>query len=380
MTHMLTRLWDTLTGHERVTLTETERMLVLSRGRFAAILGPGEHRIKRENTLREVHNIDRLRFTSPHDRALFRTRLDLAEAHLTELRTGADEVAVIRREGVPVDLLRPEARVVLWTDAGPFTAERFDLRETLVVPNALMRRLTAAGLARLTTELVVPDGHAGMLFLDGVLADRLAPGAHAFWTVGRHVTVRNVDLRVRAHEVTGHEVLTKDRVTIRVNLSATFRVVDAERAVTAVKDFDEALHRALSLAFRRRVGAMTLDRLLAEKGAVEDLPEVRAAMAEIGIELREVALKDVILPGEMREILNRVVAAEKEAEANVIRRREETNATRSLLNTAKVMAENPVMLRLKELEALEAIAGKVERLTVHNGTAGLMEDIARLRD
>lgn len=78
MTHMLTRLWDTLTGHERVTLTETERMLVLSRGRFAAILGPGEHRIKRENTLREVHNIDRLRFTSPHDRALFRTRLDLA--------------------------------------------------------------------------------------------------------------------------------------------------------------------------------------------------------------------------------------------------------------------------------------------------------------
>lgn len=380
MTHMLTRLWDTLTGYERVTLLETERMLVLTRGRFAAILGPGEHRIKRDHTVREVHNIDRLRFTSGYDRALFRTRLDLAEAHLTEARTGPDEVAVIRRDGVPVDLLRPEARVVLWTDAGPFSVERFDLADTLVVPNALMRRLTAAGLTRLTTEMVVPDGHAGMLFLDGVLAERIAPGTHAFWTVGRHVALRNVDLRVRSHEVTGHEVLTKDRVTIRVNLSATFRVVDAERAVTAVKDFDEALHRALSLAFRRRMGAMTLDRLLAEKGAVEDLPEVRAEMAEIGIELREVALKDVILPGEMREILNRVVAAEKEAEANVIRRREETNATRSLLNTAKVMAENPVMLRLKELEALETIAGKVDRLTVHNGTAGLMEDIARLRD
>lgn len=380
MTHMLTRLWDTLTGYERVTLTETERMLVLTRGRFTAILGPGEHRIKRENTLREVHNIDRLRFTSTYDRALFRTRPELAEAHLTEVRTGPEEVAVVLREGVPVDLLRPEARVVLWTEAGPFTVERHDLTETLVVPTALMRRLTAAGLTRLTTEMVVPDGHVGMLFLDGVLTERIAPGAHAFWTVGRNVALRNVDLRLRTHEVTGHEVLTKDRVTIRVNLSATFRVVDAERAVTAVKDFDEARHRALSLAFRRRVGAMTLDRLLAEKGEVEDLPEVRAAMAEIGIKLHEVALKDVVLPGEMREILNRVVAAEKEAEANVIRRREETNATRSLLNTAKVMAENPVMLRLKELEALEAIAGKVESLTVHNGTAGLMEDIVRLRD
>ena len=73
-------------------------------------------------------------------------------------------------------------------------------------------------------------------------------------------------------------------------------------------------------------------------------------------------------------------AAVVQAEANVIRRREETNATRSLLNTARVMAENPVMLRLKELEALEAIAGKVERLTIHNGTAGLMNDLVQLRD
>ncbi len=380
MTHMLTHLWDTLTGYERVTLLETERMLVLTRGRFTALLGPGEHRIKRHHTVREGHSLDRLRFASAYDRALFRSRLDLAEAHLTEVRTGPDEVAVVLREGVPVEVLKPEARAVFWTDAGPFTVERFDLTESLTVPPALMRRLTLAGLTRMATEFAVPDGHVGMLFLDGVLEGRMAPGVHAFWTVPRHVALRVVDLRMRTHDVTGHEVLTKDRVTLRVNLSATYRVVDAERAVTAVKDFDEALHRALSLAFRRKVGALTLDRLLAEKGEAEDLPEVRVAMAEIGIELREVALKDVILPGEMREILNRVVAAEKEAEANVIRRREETNATRSLLNTAKVMAENPVMLRLKELEALETIAGKVERLTVHNGTAGLMDDIVRLRD
>jgi len=74
------------------------------------------------------------------------------------------------------------------------------------------------------------------------------------------------------------------------------------------------------------------------------------------------------------------VAAEKEAEANVIRRREEAAATRSLLNTAKVMAEHPVMLRLKELEALDAIAGKVKNLTVLNGTEGLMKGLVRLSD
>ena len=103
-------------------------------------------------------------------------------------------------------------------------------------------------------------------------------------------------------------------------------------------------------------------------------------MSEIGLEVFDISLKDVILPGEMRDILNRVVTAQKEAEANIIRRREETNATRSLLNTARVMAENPIMLRLKELETLEQIAGKVERLTINNGTSGLLNDVARLRE
>jgi regulator of protease activity HflC (stomatin/prohibitin superfamily) len=180
--------------------------------------------------------------------------------------------------------------------------------------------------------------------------------------------------------VTGQEILTRDRVTLRINIAAEYRVVDPALAVSSVKDFADALYRALQYAFRKTLGSMTLDQILEKKVTVdaEAADKVRADMAAIGIEVSEIALKDVILPGEMREILNKVVTAQKEAEANVIRRREETNATRSLLNTAKVMAENPVMLRLKELEALETIAAKVERLTIYNGTSGLMNDIVRL--
>lgn len=164
------------------------------------------------------------------------------------------------------------------------------------------------------------------------------------------------------------------------NLAAEYRVVDPVLAVSSVKDFADALYRALQYAFRKTLGSLTLDQILEKKVTVdaEAAEKVRADMAAIGVEVSDIALKDVILPGEMREILNRVVAAQKEAEANVIRRREETNATRSLLNTARVMAENPVMLRLKELEALESIAGRVERLTVMNGTSGLMNDLVRL--
>ena len=193
--------------------------------------------------------------------------------------------------------------------------------------------------------------------------------------------MRLIDLREQAIEVTGQEILTRDRVSIRVNLVAKYRVTDPVAAVSGSKDFVEALYRALQNAFRASLGARSLDEILAKKVTVDAqaAKTVRSEMAALGVEVGEIAMKDVILPGEMRDILNQVVQAEKEAEANVIRRREETSATRSLLNTAKVMEENPVMLRLKELEALEKIADKVQTLTVHNGTQGLLEDLVTLR-
>lgn len=373
---------DFLTGTIPVTVTETERVLVLRHGRFASMLTAGHYRLRRKGTTLHRYDIEaNPAFVSSYSDALKRARPDLHDAHLTEVRAEEAEVALISRDGWPWRLLHPGHRVTVWKDAGPWTVERHAVTGPLL-PKALGDRLEAAGITRVYTPVTVPDGHTGLLFTEGALAGDLAPGLHRVWTIGAKSTVTTVDLRWRAHEVTGHEILTRDRVTLRVNLSATYRVVDARAAVTVAKDYAEALHRALALAFRKTLGALTLDELLADKVAVDETAagEVRTAMAELGLEVAEIALKDVILPGEMREILNRVVAAEKEAEANVIRRREETNAVRALHNTAKVMADNPVMLRLKELEALETVASKVERLTVHNGTAGLLSDLVKLRD
>ncbi|WP_122073103.1 slipin family protein [Pseudophaeobacter sp. EL27] len=375
-------LADLVTGHTRVTLSEGQRMLVLHKGRFHAILGAGENRIPHKNCAVEMHAMDHPRFKSRYAEALLKASPDLAEAHLQEFRAAEGEVLVVLRDGTPHEVLLPEERAVFWKDAGPWEVERHVLGETLQLPLALAKRLVRLGLATRFSTVEVAEGHTGLLTVDGNFLEQLPPGTHAFWRLGRHVAVKQVDLRLRSHEVTGQEILTKDRVTIRVNLSADYQVVDPVKAVGAVKDFEAALHRALQLAFRRTLGALTLDRLLAEKVNVDAVAadKVRTEMAEIGIKVGEIALKDVILPGEMREILTSVVAAEKQAEANVIRRREETNATRALLNTAKVMADNPVMLRLKELEALESIASKVDCLTVHNGTEGLMSDLVRLRD
>ncbi len=373
---------DYLTGTIPVTVTETERVIVLRHGRFASILTAGHYRLRRKGTTLHRHDIEaNPAFVSTFTEALKRARPDLHGTHLTEVRAGEDEVALLLRDGWPWRLLHPGHRITVWKDAGPWEVERHAVDAPLV-PKALGDRLEAAGIIRAYTPVTVPDGHVGLLFTEGALVGDLGPGLHRLWTIGAKSTVSTVDLRWRTHEVTGHEILTRDRVTLRVNLSATYRVVDARAAVTVSKDYAEALHRALALAFRKTLGALTLDALLADKVAVDETAaaEVRAAMSGLGLEVAEIALKDVILPGEMREILNRVVAAEKEAEANVIRRREETNAVRALHNTAKVMADNPVMLRLKELEALETVASKVGHLTVHNGTAGLLADLVKLRD
>ena len=376
------RILDTLMGRQRLTLTETKRALVLRKGQFSDILTAGEHVLPRRNVDIVMHDLTGPRFVSIYEDALLRTRPDLVERHLTVVETGADEVKVVHRNGRAYEVVTPDHRVIYWTDAGDWTVETVSLAETHEVDASLARRLMRSGLTKALTSTEVAEGKVGILSVDGVVTRELAPGTYWFWMLGRKHMVKLVDTRWQTHEVTGQELLTADRVTLRVNLTADYRVTDPMVAVKAVKDYAEALHLAVQLAFRKTLGALTLDALLADKVAVSDeaAAKVRTEMAAIGIEVGDIALKDVILPGEMREILNRVVTAEKEAEANVIRRREETNATRSLLNTAKVMAENPVMLRLKELEALETIAGKVERLTVHNGTQGLMSDLVRLSD
>jgi len=381
---MVIEILDRVRGMSRVIVKENQRAIALYKGKFHGVLTPGEHVLRADRGRLEIewHDLARPEFVSIFDKALFRDHAEVADRYLTEIRAGADEVVVVSRDQRLYAVLKPEERSVYWTEAGPWTTERFDIAGDLAVPAQLQKRLAGVAKLGLVTSVDVAEGHVGLMFVDGKFVRELEAGAGMFWAVTRKVAVKVIDLRRQSLDVTGQEILTRDRVTLRVNLAAEYQVVDAVKAATTVKDFADALYRALQFAFRKSLGAKSLDEILADKvtAEVDATERVRTDMAAIGLSVGEIAVKDVVLPGEMRDILNKVVAAEKEAEANIIRRREETNATRSLLNTARVMAENPVMLRLKELEALSEIAGKVERLTIHNGTAGLMNDLVKLRD
>lgn len=381
---MILRLIDLVMGRTRVLINEGERAVWLYKGQVQGILGPGEQVLKNRDgsAVVERQKLSQMLFLSNYEQAVLEKLPEDVARHLTVYRTGENEIAIIERDGMLNTVLVPDSKLVLWTDAGPWTMTMVDIASDARVEPKLLKRLQKAGRMQQVSLVEVDEGKMALVSIDGQLAGQLGAGVYGYWNVGRKIGVKLIDLTRQSLDVTGQEVLTRDRVTLRINLAAEYRVVDPVLAVSSVKDFSDALYRALQYAFRKTLGAKTLDQILENKVTVdaEAAEKVRSDMAAIGIEVSEIALKDVILPGDMREILNQVVAAQKEAEANVIRRREETNATRSLLNTARVMAENPVMLRLKELEALETIAGKVDKLTVMNGTAGLMNDLVKLAD
>jgi regulator of protease activity HflC (stomatin/prohibitin superfamily) len=208
----------------------------------------------------------------------------------------------------------------------------------------------------------------------------LSAGLHGWWRFNHYPMLTLFDLRLQNMEVNGQEILTKDRVSLRVNLSATWQIREAEKARAELADAKEFLYRELQLALRTVVSTQTLDELLADKNSLNrQTLEIVAAKASVyGIEAKSVGARDIVLPGDMKAILAQVVEAQKMAEANLIKRQEETQATRSLHNTAKVIEGNPILLRLKELEALEKITARINTLNVYGGLDSVMNGMVKL--
>jgi len=366
----------------RVTVKDGERAFVTRDGRFERVLEPGRHNLfdPARRTAVELYNVVRAEFPADKFAVLKTARPDLAAELFEAVEPRAGELAIVSLDGRPVHLVGPWQSRAFWKVATRVDVERIDVAsEPKVAPRHLV--MVNRTHNQYLAETVVENHEAGLLFVEGRLVERLAPGRHAYWTVDRKVEVKRVDLRPQLLEITAQEMLTKDRVSLRVTLTAFRRIVDPERVAVTVADVDAWLYRLVQFAIREAVAARTLDEVLAAKNALdaELRAFVRERVAQAGLEVTELGVKDVILPGEIRELVNKVVEAERTAKANLIRRQEETAATRSLLNTAKLMEDNPLLLRLKELESLERLVEKVGRIDLHTGDgAGLDALLTRL--
>ncbi|QDU78444.1 SPFH domain / Band 7 family protein [Polystyrenella longa] len=225
----------------------------------------------------------------------------------------------------------------------------------------------------------VAQGCAGVLYQNGKYAETLNSGRYVFWKRVDKYQLFQVDLRESHLDIVGQDIMTEDKVTLRMNAIVTYQVVDAVRFATISESSAQALYRAAQLVLRELVGRTGLDDFLSDKESLANqlVERLHKRAADWGLRILSAGVRDIILPGEMKDLLNRVTEAKKAAEANLISRREETAAMRSQVNTAKLLENNPTLMRLRELETLEAIS-KNTNLQVLLGESGLADKVVKM--
>lgn len=290
-------------------------------------------------------------------------------ALLLEVVEVADhEIALYTVNGIFKEVL-VTGRYAFWKGYFKYNFLKIDLSKAEITENIPTALLDNVKLRAYIRKWQVMNFETGLLFVNGSFIKEIGAGTYYFWQNSISVEVKSVDIRQQQLEISGQELLAKDKASLRINFFVRYQVINVFKALVDNKDFEKQLYILMQLALRAFVGGLTLDELLNKKDTIakEILENVETKIADLGLVVSDAGIRDVILPGDMKEIMNQVLVAEKKAQANSIMRREETASTRSLLNTAKLMEENEMLWKLKEMEYVEKIADKIGEITISGG-------------
>lgn len=361
-----------------VKINSFEKGLLFTDNEFKGILDTGRHWLTRLATKNRVDVV------SMREPWLYHEDLDLiiasgalgGNARVIDLSDNQRALVWIDKRFAKV--LGP-GQYALWDTFKEVRIECITIDSVHFIHDQLDAILASEGADQELNTAPVDQGNVGMLFINGVLEEVLQPGLHAFWKRRGKVRVVHVDMRESILDISGQEILTADKVTLRLNGICIYRVINPHLALTSVEDYRQAMYREAQLALRAAVGTVELDALLTDKEALAN--RVQQALAgrvtDFGMESIGFGIRDIIIPGDMKVLLNKVVESKKAAEANLITRREETAAMRSQANTARMLAGNQTLMRMKELEVLEKIASSTN-LNVVCGDGGLADKVLKL--
>jgi regulator of protease activity HflC (stomatin/prohibitin superfamily) len=250
-----------------------------------------------------------------------------------------------------------------------------------------------------TNDVIIKSTHRGLRYEDGKLAGVLEAGRYEvperrqgrLGTRRPVVEIVVVDMRERELTIKGQEILTADKVAIRVNILTQFQVVDPVAAVEKVVSYEDRLYSDVQLAARRALASMTLEQILTSRNQLSEdiLGDVTDAAASYGVKVLRADVKDLIFPGNLQEIMNRVLTAERLSQAQLVEARtkaereaiearsraevermaaESQAAVQSIRTEADAAAlrvqakagaayaDNPALLRVRELEALSRLS------------------------
>lgn len=359
-----------------ISVNNDQRGLLFKKGSYVKSLRPGTYRYAAWSGYSAIMlDLSRPFEVPGRELAFFlqdeelRRELDVVEV--------ADHEYALHYEDGRFSRLLPPGQYAFWNVAAKNEFRAIDVR----VPQlgSEIERSILPRLAGYYQMFEVASWETGLLFYDNVLQRELRPGRYYFWRGPVGVALRTVDLRQQQLDMTGQEIMTEDKVTLRLNFVCQYRIVNPLKSLE-IRGFDEQVYILLQLILREYVGTTKLDDLLRMKQEIGAyaLARLNERSEEFGVAFLSAGVKDVILPGDVRDILNTVLLAEKKAQATLITRREETASTRSLLNTAKLMDENGTLYRLKELEFLEKICEKIGTISLTGGGHGLLEGLQSL--
>jgi regulator of protease activity HflC (stomatin/prohibitin superfamily) len=196
-------------------------------------------------------------------------------------------------------------------------------------------------------DIIIKDTHRGLYYVDGVLTKILEAGRYKIpgqwkllWMKSRHVQVVLVDIRERELTIKGQEILTSDKVAIRVSIIVHFRVIDPRAAIHEVDNYEERIYGDVQLAARRSLALMTLDVILTNRNQLSEdiLRDVKEIAKRYGVEILRADVKDLTFPGNLQEVMNKVLAAERMSRVQLVEARAKADA-QMIETEAKVAAQ-----------------------------------------
>jgi regulator of protease activity HflC (stomatin/prohibitin superfamily) len=302
-----------------VTVRSYEMGLYFRNGEFKGLLGEGRH-----SFLDPAGRVT-VQVVSQRDPWLVHDKLDvIVKSGSLQDRAVVLDLKDYQRALVWIDgrfsRVLPPGLYVYWATQREVMVEVIDARQVRFEHKDLRVITQSATANGVLDAYAVEQGHMGVLFEDGNYVETLPPGRYAFWKNVAKVTLVPVDLRETMLDIAGQEIMTADKVTLRMNAVVTYRVTDARKAVSTTDDVRQALYREAQLALRAVIGARELDQFLTDKDAVaQELEEiVRRRVTALGLEVVSAGIRDVILPGDMKDLMNKVTEAKKAAEATRI--------------------------------------------------------------
>jgi regulator of protease activity HflC (stomatin/prohibitin superfamily) len=220
--------------------------------------------------------------------------------------------------------------------------------------------------------ITIYEYERGLLYVRGKFRRLLEPGRYRIWPFSRR-RILVLDLRRASVSIINQKLLTADQITVTLNLVADYQVADIQAAVHSVADFRAQLYEDVQLAARNVVGAVTVDGLLQDRIRInaQILETVQPLAGAYGVRVLNVGIKDVILAPRVRDLLMKEVEAKRLAQAALIGAREEVATLRALANAARLAAEHPHLLRLRELDTIRAFAQNAGN-TMVVGVPGVM--------